>query len=140
MRRISRTARPLIAGVAAVVLAFGVASCGGGDSDLSELAQQGRNTSNSNGCASCHGANGQGGVGPSWIDLAGSQVELKVPESEGGGTRTVTADDDYLLRAILDPAAEEVVGYTVKMPTNGLSEAQARDIIVYIKELTSDGG
>jgi len=133
--------RPVIAGVASVLLAFGVASCGGGsDSNLSELAQQGKNTSNSNGCASCHGADGQGGVGPTWIDLAGSQVELKVPESEGGGTRTATADDEYLLRAILDPAAEEVVGYTVKMPTNGLSEAEALEIIAYIKELTSDDG
>ncbi|WP_158412334.1 c-type cytochrome [Ilumatobacter nonamiensis] len=137
-RRTTST-RPWIAGVATVVLAIGVASCGGGGSELSELAQRGKNTANSNGCASCHGSNGQGGVGPTWVDLAGSEVVLKVPEDEGGGTRTVTADDEYLLRAILEPAVEEVDGYTVKMPTNGLSEAEADDVIAYIKELTSDG-
>lgn len=133
------TTRAWVAGLAALVFAGGVASCGGGDSELSELAQRGRNTANSNGCASCHGANGQGGVGPAWVDLAGSERVLKVPEDEGGGTRTVIADDEYLLRSILEPSAEEVEGYTVRMPQNGLSEAEARDVIAYIKELTSEG-
>lgn len=128
-----------IAGVASILLVLGTAACGGGDSELSEIAQRGKNTANANGCASCHGSDGQGGVGPTWVGLAGSEVVLKVPEDEGGGTRTVTADDDYLRRAILDPAAEEVEGYTVKMPTNALSEAEADDVIAYIKELTGDG-
>ena len=127
----------LIATVGAIVSVAALAGCSGGDSDLSEIAQRGKQLSTASGCASCHGANGQGGVGPSWIDLAGSEVELKIPEAEGGGTRTVIADDAYLLRAILQPDAEEVVGYTLKMPTNGLSEAQAADIIAYIKELTT---
>jgi cytochrome c oxidase subunit 2 len=118
--------------MATVALAFGVASCGGGDdSNLSEIGQLGKNTSNANGCASCHGANGQGGVGPGWIDLAGSERELT------DGT-TVIADDEYLLRAILEPAAEEVVGYTIKMPVNGLSDAEAQTIVTYINELSRD--
>lgn len=118
-----------------MLLAFGVASCGGDDTNLSEIAQLGKNTSNANGCASCHGANGQGGVGPGWIDLAGAEREI---EAEGGGTTTVIADDDYLLRAILEPEAEVVVGYTIQMPVNGLSEAEAETIVQYIKELSSD--
>ena len=81
-----------------------------------------------------HGANGQGGIGPSWIDLAGSDVELKV---DGGGTETVVADRAYLLRSILDPSAEEVAGYELKMPSNGLTEDQAADVVSYIEELTS---
>lgn len=126
--------------MAAVLLTAGLAACGGDDdSDLSEQARTGRNTANSSGCASCHGSDGQGGVGPTWVDLAGSEVTLTVPEDEGGGTRTVIADDEYLRRAILDPQAEEVEGYTVNMPTNGLSEAETDDVIAYIKELTSDG-
>lgn len=121
-----------------MLLAVGAVACGGGgDSGLSEQAQNGKNIANSAGCASCHGSNGQGGVGPTWIDLAGSEVVLKVPEDEGGGTRTVTADEEYLRRAILDPSAQEVDGYTVKMPANGLSEAEVDDVIAYIKELTS---
>jgi cytochrome c oxidase subunit 2 len=117
--------------MATVAFAVAAASCGGGGSDLSEVAQRGKSTSTSNGCASCHGSNGQGGVGPSWIDLAGSDVELK----DG---RTVVADDEYLIRAILDPQVEEVEGFTLKMPTNGVSEAEAKDIVAYIKELTTD--
>jgi cytochrome c oxidase subunit 2 len=114
-----------------VLLAFGIASCGGDDTTLSEVGQLGKNTANANGCASCHGANGQGGVGPTWIGLAGSTVELT------DGT-TLVADDEYLLRAILEPDAEEVAGYTIKMPTNGLSEAEAATIVTYIKELSTD--
>lgn len=113
------------------MLLAGITSCGGDDSNLSELGRLGQSTSNSNGCASCHGANGQGGVGPSWIDLAGSERELT------DGT-TVIADDEYLLRAILEPAAEEVVGYTIKMPVNELSDAEAANVVTYIKELSGD--
>lgn len=127
--------RRTVAGAATVLLAFGVASCGGDDVELSELGKLGRTTSNANGCASCHGANGQGGVGPGWVDLAGSEREI---EAEGGGTTTVVADDDYLLRAILEPEAEIVVGYTIEMPSNGLSVAEAETIVTYIKELSTD--
>lgn len=121
----------MVAALATLMLAGGVASCGGDDSNLSELGQLGKDTANANGCASCHGANGQGGVGPGWIDLAGSPRELT------DGT-TVIADDDYLLRAILEPEVEVVVGYTILMPTNGLSEAEAANVVTYIKELSSD--
>ena len=121
----------MVATLATLMLAGGVASCGGDDSNLSELGQLGKDTANANGCASCHGANGQGGVGPGWIDLAGSPRELT------DGT-TVIADDDYLLRAILEPEVEVVVGYTILMPTNGLSEAEAANVVTYIKELSSD--
>lgn len=122
----------MVAALATLLLAGGAASCGGGDdSSLSELGKLGKDTSNANGCASCHGANGQGGVGPGWIDLAGSPRELT------DGT-TVIADDDYLLRAILEPEVEVVVGYSILMPTNGLSEAEAANVVTYIKELSSD--
>lgn len=117
-----------MAGVA--VIALGLGACGG-DSDLSEVAERGKDTALSNGCASCHGAKGQGGVGPTWVDLAGSAREMK------DGT-TVVADDAYLIRSILEPRVEEVEGFTLSMPVNGLSEAQAADVVAYIKELTSD--
>lgn len=117
-------------GAAAFALAIGLGACGG-DSGLSEVAERGKNTALSNGCASCHGANGQGGVGPTWVDLAGSNRELK----DGS---TVVADEAYLIRSILEPNAEEVAGYTIAMPVNGLEEAQAADVVAYIEELTTD--
>lgn len=128
-------------GLVAVLMAVGAAGCAGDDAGgLSELAQQGKTTAADKGCASCHGSDGQGGIGPAWVGLAGSEVEIRVPEDEGGGTRIVVADDDYLRRSILDPDAEEAVGFTVKMPANTLSEAEADQIVAYIKELTGEGG
>jgi cytochrome c oxidase subunit 2 len=116
--------------VAAIVLF--ASACAGGESDLSEQAQRGQEISRGRGCAGCHGVDGQGGVGPTWIDLAGSDVELT------DGT-SVVADDPYLLRSILEPGAEEVAGYTIKMPSeNDLTEAEAADVVAYIKELTSE--
>jgi cytochrome c oxidase subunit 2 len=111
-----------------VVIAVGAASCSSDPGDLSEQAARGRQTSISNGCASCHGTDGQGGVGPSWVGLAGSEFEL----ADGS---TMVADDAYLLRSILDPAAEIVPGYSVNMPQNALTEDQALDIVAYIDEL-----
>lgn len=120
-----------VAGAVAVAFAIGLGGCGGGDSELSELAERGKQISLANGCASCHGAQGQGGIGPTWVDLAGSERELK------DGT-TVVADDDYLIRAILEPDAEVVAGYSLGMPTNGLSEDQAENVVQYIKELSTE--
>lgn len=115
----------------ALAFAFGLGACGDDSSALSEVAQRGKDTALANGCASCHGASGQGGVGPTWVDLAGSDVQLE------DGT-TVVADDAYLIRSIVEPDAEEVAGYTIAMPVNGVSDAEAADIVAYIKELTTD--
>ncbi len=67
-------------------------------------------------------------MGPAWTGLAGSEVEL-----ENGSL--VVADDSYLRRAISQPAAEIVAGYTTKMPTNALSDQQIDAVISYISEL-----
>ena len=124
-----RSTRRVGRSVIAAGLVLAVSACGGGDdSNLSEQAKKGREISNSNGCASCHGSDGQGGVGPTWQGIADTEVELD------DGT-VVVRDDGYLLRSILDPAVEIVPGYQVNMPTNGLNEEQARDIIAYIREL-----
>jgi cytochrome c oxidase subunit 2 len=108
------------------------ASCGDdADGDLSEAARNGRDLARSNGCAACHGNDGQGGVGPSWVGLAGSEVELE------DGT-TVIADRDYLYRSIADPDAEVVAGYSLRMPTNGLDDDQIADVVAYIEELGAE--
>ncbi len=114
-----------MAPVLAAVLALG--ACGGG-AGLSDLAEQGREISQTRGCAACHGEDGQGDVGPSWLGLFGSTVEL-----EGGGT--VLADTDYLRRAIVEPDAEIVAGFTISMPVTNLSEDEIAALIAYIEEL-----
>ena len=129
-RRWARAAGPALL----LAIVAGVAACGGsgGDSDveLSEAGARGEDISKSNGCAQCHGSSGQGGVGPAWVDLYGSDVELE------DGT-IVVADDEYLARAISDPSADIVAGASVIMPSNGLSDDEIADVIAYIRDLST---
>lgn len=116
------------------VVAF--AACGGDSDDsgnadivLTEAGQRGQEISRSNGCASCHGTDGQGGVGPTWVGLYGSRVDL------ADGT-SVVADDVYLARAITDPKADVVAGSKIQMPNNSLDDAEIADVIAYIRDLS----
>lgn len=80
------------------------------------------------GCAACHGRDGEGGVGPAWVGLAGSERTL----DDG---RTLVADVDYLRRSITDPGADVVAGYTIRMPVAALSETEVDDLVTYIQVL-----
>jgi cytochrome c oxidase subunit 2 len=124
-------ARRALASVAtAALLAVGLA-CGGDDAsaELSPAAERGRDISNTNGCAACHGTNGQGGAGPAWQGLYGSDVELE------DGT-VVVADEAYLKRAIVDPDAERTAGSQLRMPMNDLGAEEVADVIAYIRALS----
>jgi cytochrome c oxidase subunit 2 len=113
---------------ALLTVALGVGACAADEATLTAEGDRGRQVAADAGCAACHGSDGQGGVGPAWTGLAGSTVEL-----EDGSS--VTADDDYLHRAIVDPSADVVSGYTVRMPDNELSDDEATAIVAYIAEL-----
>lgn len=117
--------RMVLVAAAAVTLA----ACGGDEElNLSPAAAEGRSIAQEAGCVSCHGADGGGQVGPAWKGLAGSAVSL------ADGT-TVLADTEYLTRAITDPDAEMVAGYTIRMPENTLSDAEVASVVAYIEEL-----
>ena len=96
--------------------------------DLSPEAAAGREISINAGCASCHGADGNGNVGPKWIGLADSQVTL----SDG---TVVTADDDYLYTSIKEPGAMKRRGAVGIMPSNKLTDQEIASIIAYIRAL-----
>jgi cytochrome c oxidase subunit 2 len=112
-------------------LALGACGSDSGPS-LPPEAEAGRSIMRSNGCASCHGANGQGGVGPALADLYGTDVAL----DDGS---TVTADDEYLRRSIEEPGAQIVEGYRVPMPTNDLDPGEIDQIIAYIAAIGPEG-
>lgn len=80
------------------------------------------------GCAGCH--NGFG-VGPSLAGIFGETVEL------ADGT-TVTVDEAYLRRAILNSQADIVAGYPPIMPKfNGqISDEEVTLLIEYIQTLS----
>jgi cytochrome c oxidase subunit 2 len=82
-----------------------------------------------NGCLSCHSLDGSRLVGPSWLNVCGSQEAL----ADGS---SVTVDEAYLYESIVNPGAKVVQGYPdgVMPATYGadLSDAQIDDIIAYI--------
>ena len=115
---------------AVVLLALGACSSSSSSApaDLSPEAAAGREISISAGCASCHGDDGNGRVGPKWIGLADSQVTL----SDG---TVVTADDAYLYESIKDPGAKKRRGASGIMPANKLTDEEIASIIAFIRAL-----
>lgn len=120
--------------VTSVLVALGVAACGGSDggSDAEAAIDEGRQLAARSGCAGCHGANGEGGVGPAWVGLLGSQVQLN------DGT-TLVADEAYITQSIKDPASQIVAGASVAMPVNQLSDEDIAKIVAYISSLGGGG-
>jgi len=127
-RRTRHTHRALAVGVIAVMTL--AASCGSDDDSASPSSpvEAGEQLARSKGCAGCHGQDFDGGAGPGWIGLAGSEVVLV----DGS---TLVADDDYLTRAIADPSADLVEGYNLKMPANNLTADEIAEIVAYINTL-----
>ena len=115
---------------AVALLALGACSSSSSSApaDLSPEAAAGREISISAGCASCHGEDGNGRVGPKWIGLADSQVTL----SDG---TVVTADDAYLYESIKDPGTKKRRGASGIMPANKLTDEEIASIIVFIRAL-----
>jgi len=109
-----------------------LASCSSSNSSssiaLSAEAKAGQELASASGCASCHGSNGEGRVGPKWAGLADSQVTM----SDG---TTVIADDAYLYTSIHEPSAMRRKGAVGQMPTNQLTDEEIASIIVYIRAL-----
>lgn len=106
-------------------------ACGGGsdDSAADTPEARGEQLAEDNGCVSCHGPDGGGGVGPPWAGLYGSERTLESGE-------VVVADGPYLRRSIADPRAEAVEGYTIEMPEIGLSASEIDDVVAYIESLS----
>ena len=144
MHRTSLTRLGASVGVTAVLAVVGVA-CGSdeasspassaaassADSAVASITN-GEQLARSKGCAGCHGADFDGGAGPGWVGLAGSEVVL----ADGS---TLIADEAYLTRAIADPAADLREGYSLRMPANNLSDSEIADVVAFITSLGSDG-
>ena len=86
------------------------------------------------GCASCHGATGEGGRGPTLTGAFGATRQLETGES-------VRVDEGYIRESILNPQAKLVVGFGPIMPTfqGQVSEDQLVQLIAYIKSLHAEG-
>jgi cytochrome c oxidase subunit 2 len=131
-----RRTGPAAVGLCLPVVAALAAACGNGGAgasdSLSPAAEHGQQLARTSGCTACHGANGQGGVGPAWTGALGSTVKL----TDGS---TVTVDEAYLTRSIKDPEAQVVAGSSVAMPKNDLSDQDVADLVAYISALKAGG-
>lgn len=126
----------LATGATVVAIALGVVLAGCGSDDAPKPADPqaaaGFELVQRN-CAGCHSLDGSKRAGPSFKGIYNSQVQL----SDG---RTVTADDAYLDRAIRDPDAEIVDGYskgimTAAVKKGEFTEEQTQQIVAYLKTI-----
>lgn len=93
----------------------------------------GRELYESKGCSGCHTVDGSAGIGPTWKGLYGREAVVVT----GGRERTVTADEEYVRRSILDPASDVVKGYPPIMPALDLDEEEVDGLVGYIKSLAA---
>ena len=86
------------------------------------------------GCASCHGANGEGGRGPTLAGVFGKMTPLQSGES-------VRVDEGYIRESIFNPQAKIVAGFGPIMPTfqGQISEDQLLQLVAFIKSLPAGG-
>ncbi len=103
-----------------------------GNANQMSPAGAGQQMFESLGCASCHGANAEGGRGPALLGVYGSNVVLNTNQS-------VRADEAYLRESILNPQAKIVNGFGPIMPSfqGQLSEEQLLQLVAYIKSLST---
>lgn len=102
-----------------------------GNANQMSPAAAGQQMFESLGCASCHGANGEGGRGPALLGLFGSNVTLN-------GGQTVKADEAYLRESILNPQTKIVNGFSPIMPSfqGQANEEQLLQVVAYLKSLS----
>ena len=91
--------------------------------------EAGQNLALQKGCAACHSVDETDKIGPSWVGLYGSQVELT------DGT-FVIANEDYLIESIKDPNTKIVKGFSKgAMPPISLSDEEINSLVAYIKSV-----
>ena len=96
----------------------------------SSIVDQGRNVAVQQGCLKCHSVDGSRHIGPTWLDLYHRREKLSTGE-------LVDADEGYLTRSMMDPAAQIVAGYQNVMPSyqGKLSPPEVAAVVEYMKSL-----
>lgn len=106
---------------------LGIATACGSNAGASPEA--GQNLALQKGCAACHSVDETDKIGPTWVGLYGSQVEL------ADGT-FVTANEGYLIESIKEPNAKIVKGFSKgAMPPVPLADEEIDSLVAYIKSV-----
>ena len=103
-----------------------------GNASATSPAAAGHTMYESLGCASCHGANGEGGRGPALLGVFGSNVTLN-------NGQTARADESYLRESIINPQAKIVTVFGPIMPSfqGQVTEEQLLSLVAYMKSLST---
>jgi len=101
----------------------------GADQGLSPV-ELGKKLFSKKGCNACHSLDGSRLIGPSLKGLYGKKEKLT-------NGKTITVDDAYIDRSLMDPMLEVPEGYAPIMPTfkGQLSQVDIAGIIAFIKSL-----
>ena len=86
------------------------------------------------GCFACHTPDGTKLIGPSYLNLYGSQQVVLRDRKE----ITITVNDDYIKRSILDPNADITKGFPARLMQSyrsTISDDDIAKIIEYLKTL-----
>jgi cytochrome c oxidase subunit 2 len=83
------------------------------------------------GCLGCHSEDGSTKVGPTFKGIWSRSVTFVT----NGAIRTITVDEAYLRRSILEPGADIVKGFPPIMPPFTLEEKELKPILEYLKGL-----
>ena len=84
------------------------------------------------GCVACHTFDGTPLIGPSFKGVYGKNETVITDGTE----RTLTVDEEYLIRSIKQPDADKVKGFENMVMTQiELSDEEIAAIIDYLKEL-----
>jgi len=96
----------------------------------SSVVEEGRRVAAEQGCLKCHSVDGTRHIGPTWTDLYLRDEKL-------ASGKLVRADEGYLTRSMMDPAADVVHGFQNVMPTfqGKLSPPEIAAVVEYIKSL-----
>lgn len=141
----SKTTIGVLLGVVVALLIFGFSSMIPGGTDVrpvpTDTPSSAESPSGENGdaaeagqaiydaqCASCHTIDGSALVGPTWQGLFGSEVTLE-------DSSTVTADEEYIRTAILEPNAQVREGFQPIMPAFELSDEEIEQVIAFMQTL-----
>lgn len=103
-----------------------------GNANAASPAAVGHSLYETLGCASCHGANAEGGRGPTLLGVFGSDRVLN-------NNQTARADEGYLRESIINPQAKIVTGFGQIMPSfqGQVTEEQLLSLVAYIKSLST---
>jgi len=96
----------------------------------SSIAEQGRTVAAAQGCLKCHSVDGSRHIGPTFLGLYQRQEKLSTGE-------LIPADEGYITKSMMDPAAQVVAGYQNVMPSfqGRMTPPEVAAVVEYIKSL-----